>query len=185
MSAPDNKTSDKVVHVYDDIEEEDNHLPNWWLFILFATMVFSFGYWFVFHTTRALPTPPEVYSAEVAALQKKQALANPVSDEALLALSQDPSAVADGEKVFATTCVACHAQQGQGLVGPNLTDKFWIHGNKPADLLRAVMNGYPEKGMPPWGKALGDEKTRKVIAFVLSIKGKNLPGKAPQGEPME
>jgi len=70
-------------------------------------------------------------------------------------------------------------------VGPNLTDKFWIHGAGPEDLLKAVNEGFPDKGMPPWGKMLGDEKTRNVVAFVLTLKGKNLPGKEPQGNPVE
>jgi cytochrome c oxidase cbb3-type subunit 3 len=110
---------------------------------------------------------------------------SPMSDESLIALSKDPAAVAEGKTVFLSTCAACHAQQGQGLVGPNLTDKFWIHGNAPKDLASTVINGWPEKGMPPWGKVLGEDKVRKVVAFVLTIKNTNVPGKAPQGDPKD
>jgi len=184
VNAPEN-ASDKVVHVYDDIQEEDNHLPNWWLAILFGSIVFGFGYWLVYHTTQALPTQLTQYHEDVKALEAARAKAEPTSPEALVALSKDPAAVAEGEKVFVSTCVACHGPHGEGLVGPNLTDKFWLHGAGPEAILKSVIGGYPDKGMPPWGPVLGPEKTRKVVAFVLSIKGKNLPGKAPQGEPVE
>lgn len=179
------KPNDKVVHRYDDIEEEDNQLPNWWLFILFATMVFMFGYWLVFHTTRSLQDPRSEYNAEVAALKKARLAQLPLSDEAILAVAADPSQVEEGKAVFASTCVACHLAEGQGLIGPNLTDKFWIHGNKPSDIARAVTEGYADKGMPPWGQVLGQEKVRKVAAYVVTLKNKNVAGKEPQGEAVE
>jgi cytochrome c oxidase cbb3-type subunit III len=188
MSNDPNKPQDpnsKVVHTYDDIQEEDNHMPNWWLFILFSTIVFAFGYWLVFHTTKSLPDPRAEYTAEVDALKKSRLAANPMSDEAIAELTKDPALVEEGKKVFASTCASCHAQEGQGLVGPNLTDKFWIHGNKPTQIARSVTDGFAEKGMPPWGTILGPDKVRKVSAFVLTLKGKNLPGKEPQGEAAE
>lgn len=186
MSTPESSGgAEKVVHVYDDIHEEDNQLPNWWLFILFATIVFSFGYWFVYHTTKQLPNPPEIYAADVDALKKARAAANPMSDEALADLAKDPAVVAAGKEVFLGTCASCHGQTANGLVGPNLTDKFWIHGNKPTDLAKAVEGGFPDKGMPPWGPILGPDKVRKVVAFVLSIRNTNVAGKDPQGEPMD
>lgn len=181
--------SSKVVYTYDnDLQEEDNQLPNWWLFILYATILFSFGYWFVFHTTRSMPNPPAEYAADVAKVKADRAAvlaANPMSDEALLAAASDPARLEEGQKVFSTVCMACHGLNAEGLVGPNLTDKFWIHGNKPTDIAKSLQTGYPEKGMPPQAEALGPEKTRAVVAYVLSLKGKNVPGKEPQGEPME
>jgi len=184
VSTP-NDPKDKIVHTYDDIQEEDNHLPNWWLFILFGTIVFGFGYWLVFHTTKSLPDPRTEYNAEVDALKKARLAANPMSDEAIAAVTQDGTQVEEGKKVFASTCASCHAADGQGLVGPNLTDKFWIHGNKPTDIVKSVTDGYADKGMPPWGQILGPEKVKKVAAYVLTLKGKNLPGKEPQGDAIE
>jgi cytochrome c oxidase cbb3-type subunit 3 len=156
-------------------------------------MIFMFGYWIVFHTTdsenRRDPAydGPEraAYDADVAALKKARLAQAPMSDDAILAVVQDPGQLEEGKKVFASTCAACHAQEGQGLVGPNLTDKFWIHGNTPADIAKAVSEGFADKGMPPWGPVLGQDKVRKVTAYLVSIKGKNLPGKEPQGEPLE
>ncbi len=181
MSAS-NDPKDKIVHTYDDIQEEDNQMPNWWLFILFATIVFGFGYWFVYHTTKALPDPRTEYLAEVDALKKARLAANPMSDEAIMAVTKDPAQVEEGKKVFASTCVACHAPEGQGLVGPNLTDKFWIHPNKPSDIVKSVTEGYADKGMPPWGLILGPDKVKKVAAYVMTIRNTNVAGKAPQGD---
>ena len=173
----------RLNHVYDGIVEEDNRLPNWWLAILFATIVFGFGYWFVFHTASAMPNPGAAYKLEVIEQIRAHPESAPVNDATLLALAGDAKLVAEGQQAFNSTCVACHMQQGQGLVGPNLTDKFWIHGSSPVAIHTAISNGFPEKGMPPWGKTLGPTKVRAVTAYVLTLKGKNVPGKAPQGDP--
>lgn len=182
MSSPDEK---KVVHIYDDIEEEDNRLPNWWLAILFGSMVFSFAYWFVYHTTQMRPHPRVVYEQEVAALIAARIAANPASPEAIVAMSKDPVAMEKGAQVFMTTCAACHGLEGEGVIGPNLTDRYWIHGNQPEMMLSAVTNGYPTKGMPAWGPILGPERSLQAAAYVLTLRGKNVPGKAPQGEPID
>ena len=179
---PPSTENPKIVHVYDDIEEEDNRLPNWWLFILYATMVFAFGYWFVFHTAKLAPNPREVYQADVKALIEARAKANPTSPEAVIALASDPAKLEAAKGAFMATCAACHGQQGEGIIGPNLTDPFWIHGREAKDILQSVLEGYPTKGMPAWGPILGPEKSVQAAAWALSLRGKNVPGKAPQGE---
>jgi cytochrome c oxidase cbb3-type subunit III len=184
VSAPD-AVSPKVVHVYDDIEEEDNRLPNWWLFILFATMVFGFAYWYVYQTAKLQPSLREVYQAQVDDLIAKRAAANPTSPEALLAIAHDPVKLAEAEKVFHATCAACHGMKGEGIIGPNLTDGYWLHGKEPADLLRSALEGFPAKGMPAWGQILGPEKCVQAAAYVYSLRNTNVKGKAPQGEKLE
>lgn len=176
----------KVVHVYDDIEEEDNHLPNWWLAILIGSIVFSFAYWFVYHTTGLRPTPLAAYRADVAALIEARIRANPTSPEAILALTRSPEALSEGEVVWRTTCAACHGQQGEGVIGPNLTDRYWIHGHGPEDILKAITEGFPTKGMPGWGPIIGPDRSVKAAAYVVAnVVGKDLPGRAPQGEPID
>jgi cytochrome c oxidase cbb3-type subunit 3 len=176
----------KVHGVYDGIEEEDNRLPTWWLGTLFAAIVFAFGYWFAYHSTHLAETPLAEFQRHELEAKKLQALQNPVSDESLWALSKDPKALAQGQQVFTTICVACHKADASGSVGPNLTDRYWLHGNKPTNLHDAVTKGFQDKGMPPWGAQLGPERTRDVVAFVLSLRNTNAPGgKAPQGDLME
>jgi len=183
--SPTDPTDKKVVHVYDDIEEEDNHLPNWWLAILIGSIVFAFGYWFVYHTAELRPTPLAAYQAEVAALREARIRANPTSPEAIVALSRDAAAMTAGAEVYRTTCAACHGLSGEGIIGPNLTDRYWIHGARPEDMLKAVTEGFPTKGMPAWGPILGPERSLQAAAFVLTLRGKELPGKEPQGDPVE
>jgi cytochrome c oxidase cbb3-type subunit 3 len=177
--------NNKVIYTYDnDLQEEDNHLPNWWLFILFGSIVFAFGYWFVYHTVKSMPGPVAEYTADVDKVKADRAAIlakNPMSDESLAEYAKDPAHIEAGKQVFNTICMACHGMKAEGLVGPNLTDKFWIHGNKPSDLAKSVQTGYPEKGMPPQGDVLGPEKVRAVVSYVLTLKNTNVPGKAPQG----
>jgi len=180
MSAP-----GKVVHVYDDIQEEDNRLPNWWLGILFGSIVFAFGYWFVYEVTRAAPGPLDSFRTEVAEAARRKAESGPVTNQSLLVLAKDPRTVDAGKQVFLSTCAPCHGAQAQGIVGPNLTDRFWLHGGAPVDIHRSITNGYPEKGMRPWGPVLGAERIRTVAAFVISLKGQNVPGRPPQGTPVD
>lgn len=182
-STPDEQP--KVVHVYDDIEEEDNRLPNWWLFILYATIVFSFAYWFVYHTAKIRPLPGESYRQAVEAITAARRDANPASAAALVALSRDAAAMVVGAETFRTTCAACHGLDGEGVIGPNLTDRYWIHSPDPEEILRGVREGYPTRGMPAWEPIIGPERAQKAAAYVLTLKGKDLAGKAPQGEIVE
>jgi cytochrome c oxidase cbb3-type subunit 3 len=102
--------------------------------------------------------------------------------EALLAFLKSPASISKGEALYRTTCAACHGDQGQGVVGPNLTDAFWIHGGRPEAVVASIAGGYPEKGMPSWKPTLGPEKVRLAAAYVLSLKGRAVPNpKAPQG----
>ncbi|PZR06302.1 MAG: cytochrome oxidase subunit III [Archangium gephyra] len=178
-------SSQGPIHEYDGIKEEDNHLPNWWLMILFGTIVYGFGYWLVFHTTKSVQTHEDVYRTEIAALKKARQADSAQPLDSFEALLADPAKLEEGKKVFASTCASCHAAEGQGLVGPNLTDRFWLHGNSAEQISKSVTDGFPEKGMPPWGGILGPDKVRKVTAWVLAQKGKNLAGKEPQGDPLE
>lgn len=173
------------VHVYDGIEEHDNRLPRWWLATLWGAIVFAVGYWAWFETLGVGLSPRAEFDAELVAIAARdvaaQEQAGAVDDAQLLTLATDTAAVERGKVVFQSTCLACHAAEGQGLVGPNLTDNAWLHGGKPTDILAVVGNGVIAKGMPAWKPALGAEKVKDVTAFLLTLKGKNVPGKEPQG----
>jgi cytochrome c oxidase cbb3-type subunit III len=176
-----------IEHIYDDdIREHDNKLPRWWLLSLFAAMVFAVSYWFVYHQADLLPLPREAYNEDWARIERERVvrLANsPTDDATLAALVNDANAVATGATVFASNCLACHGDKAQGLVGPNLTDNSWIHGAKPSDIHRVISEGVLAKGMPSWAAQLGDNGMRNVTAWVLAQKGKNVPGKPPEGTP--
>ncbi len=186
MNDLDDRDENHVLHEVDGIQEYDNRLPNWWLYSLYGTVVFAVGYWFHFHAAGFGDSPSVTYKAEVEREQAAQAMQIKVGEatpEALAALAKDPNAVALGRQVFASTCAACHRADGGGNVGPNLTDEFWLHGGAPEKVFRTIASGVPDKGMPAWQPQLGALKTQAVAAYVLGLRGTNVPGgKAPQGE---
>lgn len=183
MSNAKHDAENGVIHVYDGIEEQDNRLPNWWLAILWGTLVFGLGYWVYYETTGMGVSPREELKAELAVLARAQAASGTVTDDTLLTLSKDPTVTAAGQAAFQTTCAACHGPAGEGTIGPNLTDKYWLHGAKPTDIHRTIASGAVEKGMPAWKQTLGAERVKQLAAYVLTLKGKGVPGKPPQGEP--
>jgi cytochrome c oxidase cbb3-type subunit 3 len=168
-----------ILHEYDGIQEADNQLPRWWLWSLYAAIAFSVVYWFYYEEFRAGAGLTQAYYAEVSREAEKTGK-DPTDGELLAQL--DTPALALGAQAFAANCVACHEAQGQGKIGPNLTDGAWLHGGTPSEIFRTIRDGVQAKGMPAWGPALGRVGAMQVAAFVLSLRNKNLPGKAPEGE---
>jgi cytochrome c oxidase cbb3-type subunit 3 len=110
------------------------------------------------------------------------AAVNDASPEKLLALVSDKAAVESGKAVFMKNCVACHGPDGGGIIGPNLTDNYWIHGGTIAEVYKTVTVGVLEKGMPPWGKMLKPDELERVVAYVTTLHGTTPANpKAPQG----
>jgi cytochrome c oxidase cbb3-type subunit 3 len=172
-------------HAHDGIEEYDNRLPDWWLWILYGTIVFGIGYWLVFETMDMVPNPDERYALEMeaAAIAELERMAEAgTSNESLRLMSTVSERVSEGQQLFLKHCVACHAENAQGNIGPNLTDQYWIHGGEPMDLHATVTNGVLEKGMTAWGRQLGPRRVESVVAYVLTLRNTNVPGKEPQGE---
>ncbi|HEY6880114.1 MAG TPA: cbb3-type cytochrome c oxidase N-terminal domain-containing protein [Polyangiales bacterium] len=167
-----------IVHEYDGILEADNSLPLWWLWTLFATMIFSAGYWFYYQEFHAGKSPTEAYFAEQAALAEKTGT-DPTDAELLAGTAGTTRDL--GEKLFVANCVSCHEAQGQGKIGPNLTDGAWLHGGDPLSIYKTIRDGVPAKGMPTWKPILGRAGVVQVAGFVLSLRNKNIPGKAPEG----
>lgn len=172
-------------HDYDGIKEFDNPLPGWWLLTFYGAVVFAALYIAYYHFGPG-PGPLEQLARDREAMQKasQQAPSAAGDDDALFAAAlASKEKLAAGAKVFQDRCVSCHAAGGAGSIGPNLTDKFWIHGDgsMPA-IAKVVREGVLDKGMPPWGTMLKPEEVIDVVAFVKSLKGTNPPGaKAPQG----
>jgi cytochrome c oxidase cbb3-type subunit 3 len=172
-------------HEYDGIQEFDNRLPNWWLYTLYGAIVFAVAYWMFFHTWRWGPLQEERYAMEMAIAAEAQLArmeGQELTDETLLLMSEVPDRVAAGRGVFEQFCVVCHLSDGSGSVGPNLTDRYWLHGSKPLNIHNTVTHGVADKGMAAWGNQLGPRRVQDVVAYVLTIKNTNLPGKEPQGD---
>lgn len=176
-------------HDYDGIQELDHPLPFWWLAIFWLTIAFSAVY-VGYYMTGVGPTLNEELVAELKEIEAKkpQQPANAGgSDEAILASLNDPTKLANGKEVYIGKCAACHGQAGEGLIGPNLADDAWIHGDGTlAGIQNIISVGVAEKGMPPWNSVLTPDELVNVTAFVRSLHGTNPPNaKEAQGSPME
>jgi cytochrome c oxidase cbb3-type subunit 3 len=171
---------------HDGIEELDNQLPNWWLGTLYGTIAFAVIYG-IYYTLGGGPSQTEELAHEQARWESVYARPESVkvlTKPELVAIFKDPARQAQGQAVFRAKCAACHGSQGQGGIGPNLTDRFWLHGGKPLSILKTITSGVPEKGMPPWGSILSQDEIHDAAAYIRSLAGTSPPNpKAPQGEP--
>lgn len=180
-------------HDYDGIRELDNHLPPWWKWLFYGTIVWSVVYLIIYHGTESMPLSLEEYQQELALAEeevKKFQASQPraVIDENTLAYTNDAATLEKGKSIFLNNnCGGCHRNDGGGnSIGPNLTDEYWLHGGSLRDVFLTIKNGVVEKGMPAWGKSMRAEDVRDVTFFVISLQGTNPPdAKGPQGERFE
>ena len=174
-------------HNYDGIRELDNRLPPWWLAIMYGTMIFAVGYMYYYHWSGNEWSSAKEYEMEmeVAEEEKERFLARMANavDENSVTLLNDEKSLADGLAIYTANCLVCHGSQGEGLVGPNFADQYWIHGGDIKDLFKVIKYGVPEKGMISWKSQLRPADMQKVASYILSFQGTNPPNqKAPEGE---
>jgi cytochrome c oxidase cbb3-type subunit 3 len=179
------KEGDLLDHEYDGIREYDNPLPGWWVAIFWATFVFSIAYAVWYHVSPHGESVAAAYDTEMRVAREeraKQSLKEAPSEAVLGKLMVDGELMRDAKVTFGQRCAQCHAAEGQGLIGPNLTDEHVIHGDGSVMAIYDVVSrGVPNKGMPAWELQLQPIEVRKLSAFVATLRGKNLPGKAPEG----
>ena len=188
MSSYDFKSDPQMAdaHEYDGIVEFNNPLPMWWLFTFFITIFFALGYWFYYHSIESGLSSTATYQQalekfEGEARSRDEKLAASLTDESFLAMASDPEHKSSGQQTYEQNCVVCHLAQGQGQIGANLTDAYWIHGGKPTEIYKTVSEGVLAKGMPSWKPNLGARKVMDVVAYVVSLKNTNVTGKQPEG----
>ncbi|OGS78545.1 MAG: hypothetical protein A3D31_12735 [Candidatus Fluviicola riflensis] len=174
-------------HNYDGIRELDNNLPPWWKYGFYLSIVFSVVYLFhyhVFHTGKLQIAEynEQLVQAEREMVEYRKKAANLV-DENNATLLTDDASIASGKAIFQTNCAACHGAAGEGGVGPNLVDDYWLHGGDVKDVFKTIKYGYPDKGMKSWQQDFGARQIHEVSSFVKSLRGTNPPNaKEPQGE---
>jgi cytochrome c oxidase cbb3-type subunit 3 len=175
----------KLGHSYDGIEEYDNPLPGWWSWIFVATIVFSVGY-YAYYQLGPGPTILARYEAEMQAAEQQQSkvadAGGAITEVSLRALVKDAQAMGAAKQVFAARCMPCHGPEGQGLIGPNLTDEFWKHGGTLVDIRRTISEGVPDKGMVPWKDQLKPDEVSAMAAYISTLAGTHPPNpKPPEG----
>lgn len=166
-------------HIYDGIEELDNALPRWWLYMFYITIVFGLGYLALYPGlgnykgllgwSQETQWLDEVENAE----DELEPFYAQFADREIKELAQDDTAVGVGRNLFLTYCTVCHGSDAQGFSGfPNLTDTDWLYGGESADIIHSIAEGR-NGNMPPMGAAVGgDEGAEQVAHYVLSLGGR-------------
>jgi cytochrome c oxidase cbb3-type subunit 3 len=159
-------------HEYDGIRELDNNLPPWWVWGFYATIIFALIYLINYHVIGTSDLQIEAYNKEMAQAKKdvdaylaKMAMNVDETNATMLTEEGDLSA---GKALFETNCVTCHNPKGEGNIGPNLTDKFWIYGPDIKVVFKTVKSGTPN-GMPEHASKLNPVQLQQVASYVLSL----------------
>ncbi|MFZ1558353.1 MAG: cbb3-type cytochrome c oxidase N-terminal domain-containing protein [Saprospiraceae bacterium] len=174
-------------HEYDGIRELDNSLPPWWLWLFYGTIIWAAVYLWYYHVSDKGPSQEQEYIAamEMGEAEKAKFLATQADaiDEKTVTLLTAEADLAEGKEIYTANCLVCHGANGEGTVGPNFTDKYWIHGGSINNLFTTIKYGVPEKGMISWKSQLRPGAMQKVASYILSLQGTNPPNqKAPQGD---
>ncbi len=186
-STPIEKEADILMeHEYDGIRELDNRIPPWFNYLFIATIIFAIIYFFDYEIFKSSPSQIEEYTMEMklASIQKEENLkSGALLNEKTVTVLKDAADLNKGKEIFTANCVACHRQDGGGLVGPNLTDDYWIHGGGIKNIFKTITNGVPEKGMISWKSQLNSKQIQEVASYIISLHGTNPQNpKPPQGD---
>lgn len=169
-------------HEADGIRELDNLLPRWWVWLFYLTTAFAIAYMGYYHVLEAGDLQIAEYAKEAKHGEaiKAAAMAQFEAGMSALAPENDKALLSRGEQVYAQMCAPCHRADGGGLVGPNLTDSYWIHGSNYVDSVKTIANGVPEKGMLSWRGILKPAEIRAVASFIYTLRGSNPPNPKPR-----
>lgn len=173
-------------HEYDGIKELDNNLPPWWVMGFYITIVMSVVYIGYYHFYQDGNIMVNELNAEMKKAEEQMAAylaaAGSMVDESNVTFLSDAATLAKGKEIFDANCTACHASKGEGGVGPNLTDDYYLHGGGIVNTFKTIKYGVPAKGMIPWQDQLSPSQLQQVASYVVSLVGTNVPGKEKQGE---
>lgn len=184
----------------DGIQEYDNQLPRWWLWLFCGTIVYGTAFW-IYKEVLDGESIIESYNDDIAEIenirleaakaqeaeQKSQVDSEGGGNTLSLAEKlKSPEYIAEGKATYASFCLPCHGPDGGGTIGPNLTDHFWLHGSSDEEIVKVISNGVPEKGMVAWLPVMGKKKVEQAAAYIISLIGTTpAKPKPPQGEKSE
>jgi cytochrome c oxidase cbb3-type subunit III len=174
-------------HVYDGIRELDNDLPPWWKYGFYLTIVFAFVYMIHFHIAKTGDLQIAEYDrSQIVAQEKKDEFAkNNASNvnETNAEMLTDVAEIAKGAEIFKGSCFACHGKFGEGGVGPNLTDDYWLHGGSIKNIFASIKYGWPDKGMKSWQSDFSPIQIHQIASFIKTLHGtKPANAKDKQGD---
>jgi cytochrome c oxidase cbb3-type subunit 3 len=175
-----------VGHDYDGIRELDNITPPWFVAAFAGTILFAAVYLYRYHVAYSAPSQIKEYEiavkeAELRKLEDLKSQANFVDENTVTLLKEGE--YEEGKTIFKATCAVCHGNNGQGLVGPNMTDDYWIHGGSIKDIFTTIKYGVLDKGMKSWKDDYSPNQIAQLASYIKSLRGTNPPDqKAPQGD---
>jgi cytochrome c oxidase cbb3-type subunit 3 len=176
-------------HDYDGIRELDNRIPPWFHFLFYGTIAWAVVYMLVFHVFNDGQIQEKEYNSEIqqAAIERQILIKSGVFiNEETVEYVNDAATISEGKEIYVKNCLTCHGQNGEGTVGPNLTDDFWIHGGGIKNIFKTVKYGVPAKGMISWQTQLDPKKMQAVSSYIITMHGTNPPNaKAPEGDKWE
>ena len=184
----DAKEGEVIDHTWDgDLKEMNNPMPGWWLSLFYLMIAFAIAYLFLY---------PGVYKGskgwtQLTQYQQESRRVDARSAEyfrhyagkSVEDLAKDTDALAIGRRIFLQNCAVCHATDAGGTPGnyPNLTDKDWIWGGTPENIINTITNGHT--GAMPAGGALisvtpgqapsaeDQQKLEDVSNYILALGG--------------
>jgi len=164
-------------HEYDGIAELNNPIPIWFNALFYSTVTFAVVYLLIYHVFGWGLNPDQEYEQEMATaeIEKQEYLAQSANliDENSIVADETGTLAINGKAIFATNCVACHGANGEGGIGPNLADRFWLHGGEIKDIFKTVKYGVPDKGMVPWEQTLTPAQIAEVSNYILTFRDTN------------
>jgi cytochrome c oxidase cbb3-type subunit 3 len=173
-------------HNYDGIQELDNNLPRWWVWLFYITIAFAAVYLLYFHVLCAGDLQAAEYDKEMKAGTAIKGAAMTTFEASIPTLtpSTDAAVLDNGRQIYTKLCAPCHRADGGGLVGPNLTDSYWIHGSNFTDNVSLIWQGVPAKGMITWKNYLKPQDINSVASYIYTLRGAKLatPGKLPENQ---
>jgi cytochrome c oxidase cbb3-type subunit III len=171
---------------FDGIKELDNAIPAWFNWFFGLTVVFALLYFPAYHIWNIADVQETEYDKEVkvAEIKKEEYLkkiANSI-DEKNVKIVKDAKELQKGQELYKANCMVCHGEKGEGKIGPNLTDEYWLYGSSANEVFKTIKYG-TNKGMQAWQKQLNPLQIQQVVSFIHTMKGTNPPGaKEPQGK---
>lgn len=182
MNILDDEKDKLLDHEYDGIRELDNHMPVWWLWLFYFTIAFGVGYVFYYEVFEWGPDQHEEYELEMAAAAEKYKLnQEPIAAASFeWTYSDNADVINKGKEIFMgmnNLCFTCHGNAGEGLVGPNLSDDYWLHGCSAEEVAKSITEGFPDKGMVAYGSGapMSNEDVNALVSYIGSLQGTNPP----------
>lgn len=161
-------------HEYDGIREYDNPTPGWWHLIFVGSVIFSAFYILIWDVSPLTPTVHDQWKAAQQAEFRKLfgALGELKPDEPTIQkMRADTRLMEVAQGIFESNCAACHARDGGGINGVNLTDDYYKNVKVLTDILKVINEGAAAGAMPSWRNRLSDNERIITAAYVANLRG--------------